>query len=406
MTTETPIPEPEWLSGLRMAMSTEMRHRLGNGHPARYYKEEASGFVGIAASYLHPLHAELAEAKQERGAALGRLAAQGSSHAEMRQQVRARDARIAEQDAKVRGLFDKVDSVEECYQASISEAWALEEKVKALTADLVRARAEGEAAMDTASGLLQRVLQLRKQGEELREERDDLARKLRAYKVIPISDALKRVLDYIDSTEADERDPDDENPAKRFNPFAEEHQFPAPPIKRETVEEAALNDCQGDCGPGDHCGEHEDQALEYMGDPAAKRRAGHLPASTTADAYLGTAAPEMQEVPWTLRQEGDTITGTWSYYPPLPEGPGVPIAGEGAGWLIELTVTRPVASLPTLPGSVGTATVRGRTGVRVMLGGPEDPALPWLSATRVIGSRWHAVKDITDYVPLLDGQEG
>lgn len=69
-------------------------------------------------------------------------------------------------------------------------------------------------------------------------------------------------------------------------------------------------------------------------------------------------------------------------------------------------VTRPADPLPTASGSVGTATVRGVQGVRLVFCPDIDADdRPWLSMVQVDDRFWHAAADITDYVPLLDGQE-
>lgn len=70
-----------------------------------------------------------------------------------------------------------------------------------------------------------------------------------------------------------------------------------------------------------------------------------------------------------------------------------------------LTIARPATPLPDMPGAVGTATVHGITGVRVMRSVNGEPAwviagFPDPSTPRFINSA-----DLSDYVPLLDGLE-
>jgi hypothetical protein len=69
------------------------------------------------------------------------------------------------------------------------------------------------------------------------------------------------------------------------------------------------------------------------------------------------------------------------------------------------TVTRQQNPLPTTPGAVGTATVRGVPGVRVMrLGDPDVSLRQWMSNQKVVGYWTHAEDDLADYEPLLEGE--
>lgn len=129
-------------------------------------------------------------------------------------------------------------------------------------------------------------------------------------------------------------------------------------------------------------------------------------------------SPEMREVPLGDAREGDIVT-IHGKVERFPDPMGLTISADGIALRTlaslsrpfggGITVTRPVSPLPDKPGAVGTATVRGVPGVRVMR--MEDHAYagqPWYS-TRHIGRSndlWHADSDLSDYVPLLDGQEG
>lgn len=63
----------------------------------------------------------------------------------------------------------------------------------------------------------------------------------------------------------------------------------------------------------------------------------------------------------------------------------------------------------TVPGTSGTANVRGKAGVRVFRTANQDPGKPegdvehWCSAVAVVGKWWHADMDINDFVE--DGSE-
>lgn len=115
------------------------------------------------------------------------------------------------------------------------------------------------------------------------------------------------------------------------------------------------------------------------------------------DAPAEAQPPASCEVPLEDLRPGDTISGAWS--PVEVEGQSVVL---GAGWLVDPVVTRPVVPLPTEPGSVGTATVRGVPGATVFRIREADPAMhkAWVSADLVRGSRWHADVDLADYVPV------
>lgn len=68
------------------------------------------------------------------------------------------------------------------------------------------------------------------------------------------------------------------------------------------------------------------------------------------------------------------------------------------------TITRETKPLPIKPGSVGVATVRRVPGVRVVRVMGPDPLL-WVSSVKCDGLLWHTSEDITDYEPLLDGED-
>lgn len=62
-------------------------------------------------------------------------------------------------------------------------------------------------------------------------------------------------------------------------------------------------------------------------------------------------------------------------------------------------IERPAPPLPTEAGAVGTATVRGVPGVRVMRADAGSDH-PWIGAREVGGWSWHADADLADFVPL------
>jgi hypothetical protein len=59
--------------------------------------------------------------------------------------------------------------------------------------------------------------------------------------------------------------------------------------------------------------------------------------------------------------------------------------------------------IPKDPGSRGNASVRGVRCNVVRAAGTADK--PWMSAELINGESWHADSDLSDYVPLLDGEE-
>jgi hypothetical protein len=126
-----------------------------------------------------------------------------------------------------------------------------------------------------------------------------------------------------------------------------------------------------------------------------------------------THSLEMREVPVGEIREGDAVTVSFV-------ARGGQVSGVSGLWLSEfegmgaptmflaqdrLTVSRPDSPLPDKPGSRGMATVRGTKGVRVYYADHSHSQQPWFSETIVNGGWWHAPEDLSDYVPLLDGEE-
>lgn len=64
-------------------------------------------------------------------------------------------------------------------------------------------------------------------------------------------------------------------------------------------------------------------------------------------------------------------------------------------------ITRP--PIPDVVGSVGDARVRGKARANVVRS--DRPGTPWMSCISVDGHTWHADSDLSDYLPLRDGQE-
>lgn len=85
-------------------------------------------------------------------------------------------------------------------------------------------------------------------------------------------------------------------------------------------------------------------------------------------------SPEMREVPVNEVRGGDTVTVSFTAHAEhIPGAAGLWLSefegGNAPSMFLtqdDVTVTRPVSPLPDKPGAVGTATVRGVKGVRVM----------------------------------------
>jgi hypothetical protein len=120
----------------------------------------------------------------------------------------------------------------------------------------------------------------------------------------------------------------------------------------------------------------------------------------------GSPAPQPQtrEVPLSELKPGDIITGTVVAGERQEGGlyfeTCLPIEDIATGYLHNVTVTRKVEPLPARPGAVGVATVRGVPNVRVF----RNP-YNFTTATPVVGAWIFDEGDITDYQPLLDGED-
>ncbi len=90
-------------------------------------------------------------------------------------------------------------------------------------------------------------------------------------------------------------------------------------------------------------------------------------------------------------EDGDLLVG----------GTEMTIYKKQPDWIILIRLTREVDPLPTEPGSVGTATVRGVPGVRVML----DNEGFWVTHVEVGSWYTHRPDDVANYVPELDAPE-
>lgn len=86
-------PEPDWLPQFRAAIGDRLGPEILSESLLQTVIDGASE---VAASSLRQMQADLEAARQELGSAMGRLGAQGASLVEKGQQLRARDARIAE----------------------------------------------------------------------------------------------------------------------------------------------------------------------------------------------------------------------------------------------------------------------------------------------------------------------
>ncbi|MBT0772327.1 hypothetical protein KIH74_25505 [Kineosporia sp. J2-2] len=120
--------------------------------------------------------------------------------------------------------------------------------------------------------------------------------------------------------------------------------------------------------------------------------------------------PEVREVPLSEMREGDWITirreilrdaGTGTLHV-LINHDSVRLASIMPGFIA--TVTREIKPLPTAPGTVGTATVRGVKGVRVMLCVDGDFSF-WMSQTAIRDLNSHKPEHITDFVELLASED-
>lgn len=118
--------------------------------------------------------------------------------------------------------------------------------------------------------------------------------------------------------------------------------------------------------------------------------------------------PEMREVPLSEAREGDWITLKTKVVGLDPLGLKVSVGGLAYYFRDrpspELTVTRATAPLPTRPGTVGVATVRGVKDVRVMLSTDGEKSF-WMSTVCIGGLNAHEPQHITDFVELLPGED-
>ena len=131
-----------------------------------------------------------------------------------------------------------------------------------------------------------------------------------------------------------------------------------------------------------------------------------------------TPAPALREVPASEAREGDTVMlpfevvhvdDGWFNAKPLGAGDRALAYTVELSRHPEMTVSRPVSPLPDQPGAVGTATVRGVKGCRVvrMYAARERPEgrKAWLSVSPTHLPSWCDDADIIDFTPAPAGAD-
>lgn len=362
-------PEPQWLASL----SRGMRGLVGDVVRARGMSSSseeqqilADRATDLAAAYLHPVHEEL-------GFAQGVIA-------DLREQGRTQAACVTERDAEI-----------------------------------LRPKATVKSGQTRIGDL---EFDLRRQEEVVQGLRSENADRLKELEAL---DDAGRPLQYLPLSEVT-----DGHIAAFANAYAATGQGDIVDLAREAVRAglAAIQWPSTESTPPGNGGKPDvlrERVLHYSGYDLEPGEVEDILRSL--DAVTDPEQqhdPGMREVPLTAARDGDRVTIDGYFHGYNDDMTAMFVGTERGATVVEVdleligrdgtlncvTVTRPVPALPDKPGAVGTATVRGTKGVRVFRTGEGNGPPHWNSAELVDGLRWHLDSDLSDYVPLLDGQEG